>query len=138
MVVIGRAFIIALFKRVRRAQLHSSVCQIVNEIEVETRKIVICSGGWAEDRTHDGILGVPVSQEPTAIPPFFDKFVVIDTRGIRVVAYEDRDESIGHHVADDPKVETEPTISFERPPDCDEGVVVWVTSYPQLFSEIGW
>jgi len=81
---------------------------------------------------------MPISQEPTAIPPFFDKFMVIDTGGIRVVAYEDRDESIGHHIADDPKVETEPTISFKRSSNCDEGVVVWVTSYPQLVSEIGW
>jgi hypothetical protein len=79
-----------------------------------------------------------VCQEPTAFPPFFDKFMVVDTRGIRVITYEDRDKSISHHIADNPEIETEPTISFERPPDCDEWVVVWVPANPQLFGEIRW
>jgi hypothetical protein len=138
MVVVSRAFIVTLFEGICRTQLHSPVGQIVNKIQVETREIVIGSGGWAVFRTHDSILRVPVSQEPTAVTPFFNKFVVVDSGGIRVITYEHRDESVSHHVADDPEVEAESTITFKGTPDRDKGIVVRMTPNPQLVSKIGW
>jgi hypothetical protein len=79
---------------------------------------------------------VPIGQEPTAVPPFFDEFMEVDPRGVGVITYEDRDKSVSHHITDDPKIKTESAITFEGSPDCDEWVVVWVTSDTQLCSEI--
>jgi hypothetical protein len=99
MVVVRRAFIVTFFQRERCAQLHSSVCKVIDEIEVKTRKIVIGTRSRTVVRAVDSIFRVSVCQEPTTVPPFFDKIVVTDSRGIRVRAYIDCDESIGHHIA---------------------------------------
>jgi hypothetical protein len=83
-VIIGRAFVVALLQGKRSAQLHSSVGEIIDKIEVKTREIVVGAGSWAVVRAIDGIFGVPVGQESTAVSPLFDEFVIVNAWGVRV------------------------------------------------------
>jgi DNA-binding protein len=135
-VVIRRAFIVTLFQGECCAKLHTSVGEVVDEVEIKTREVVVCTGGRAIVRAVDSVFRVPVSQESTTMPPFFDKVMVADSRGVRVGTYIDCDESIRHHITQDSEVEAESTIRLKRTPDRDERVVVWMTSNPKLLSEV--
>jgi hypothetical protein len=98
-VIIRRAFIVTFFQGERCAQLHSSISEVVDKIEVKKRKIVIGTRGRTIVRAVDSIFRVSVRQEPATVPPFFDEVMVADSGGIRVGAYIDCNESIGHHIA---------------------------------------
>ena len=106
MVVIRRTFIVTLLQGKCSAQFHSSVSKVVDKIEIKTRKIVIGAGSRAVVRAIDGVFGMPVGQESTAVPPLFNEFVIANAWGVRVRPDIDGYESIRHHVAQNSEVET--------------------------------
>jgi hypothetical protein len=135
-VVVRRAFIVTFFQRERCAQLHSSVSEVVDEVEVKAREVIISTGSRAVVRAIHSILRMPISQESAAVSPFFNEFVVADSWGVRVRAYVDSDEGVGHHITQDSEIETKSAIRFKRSPHSDERVVVGMTSNSQLLGEI--